>query len=70
VDRHDESLRTIWEGFGYGLQQAIKKIKHGQTESIIKSIYGCYKDNPMIKYKAEIKEIVGIPLPKKPGMDI
>ncbi len=51
------------------LQQAIKKIKRGQTNSIIKSIYRRYKDNPLIKWKAEIKEIVGIPLAEKPGMD-
>ena len=52
------------------LQQTIKKITQGQTASIIKSIYRRYKDNPMIRYKAEIKKIVGIPLAEKPGMDI
>jgi DNA repair photolyase len=52
------------------LQQAIEKIKRGQTNSNIKSIYRRYKDNPMIRYKAEIKKIVGIPLAEKPGMDI
>ena len=52
------------------LQQAINKIKRGQTNSIIKSIYRRYKDNPLIKWKEEIKKIVGIPLAKKPGMDI
>ena len=52
------------------LQQAIEKIRKGQTNSIIKAIYQRHKNNPMIKWKAEIKKIVGIPLPKKPGMDI
>jgi hypothetical protein len=52
------------------LQQAKKKIKQGQTNSIIRSIYRRYKNNPMIRYKAEIKKIVGIPLAEKPGMDI
>jgi DNA repair photolyase len=52
------------------LQQEIEKIRRGQTDSIIKSIYRRYKDNPLIKWKAEIKEIVGIPLAEKPGMDI
>jgi len=52
------------------LQQAIKKIKRGQTDSIIKSIYWRYKDNPLIKWKAEIKKVLGIPLAEKPGMDI
>lgn len=72
---------SIWIGImnhtvGFGknanpvLQQAIEKIRKGQSNSIIKAIYRRYKDNPMIKWKAEIKKIVGIPLPKKPGMDI
>ena len=53
---------SIWIGkmnhlgrFGKGsdkvLQQAIKEIKRGQTDSIIKSIYGRHKDNPMIRWK-------------------
>jgi hypothetical protein len=52
------------------LQQEIKKIRRGQTDGIINSIYERYKDNPKIKWKAEIKKIVGIPLAGKPGMDI
>ncbi len=52
------------------LQQAIEKIRKGQTNSIIKAIYQRHKNNPKIKWKAEIKKIVGIPLPKKSGMDM
>jgi len=52
------------------LRQAIEKIRKGQTNSIIKAIYQRHKNNPKIKWKAEIKKIVGIPLPKKSGMDI
>ena len=52
------------------LQQAIEKIRKGQTKSIVKAIYERHKNNSMIKWKAEIKKIVGIPLPKKPGMDM
>ena len=52
------------------LQQAIKAIQMGQSDSNIKAIYQRHKNNPMIKWKAEIKKIVGIPLPKKSGMDI
>ncbi len=52
------------------LQQAIEKIRRGQAKSIIKAIYQRHKNNPMIKWKAEIKKIVGIPLPKKSGMDM
>jgi len=72
---------SIWIGkmnhlgrFGKGsdmvLRQAIDDIKRGQTDRIIKSIYRRYKSNPIIKWKAEIKDIVGIPLALKSGMDI
>jgi DNA repair photolyase len=73
--------QSLWIGkmnhlgrFGKGsdtvLQQAIKEIKRGQTDSIIQSIYRWYKDDPLIKWKKEIKKIVGIPLAKQNGMDI
>jgi DNA repair photolyase len=52
------------------LQQEIEKIHSGQTDDIINSIYQRYRDNSKIKWKAEIKKIVGIPLAGKPGMDI
>jgi hypothetical protein len=52
------------------LQQEIEKIRRGQTDSIIKSIYRRYKDNPLIKWKAEIKKVVGIPLAEQNGLDI
>ena len=52
------------------LQQAIKTIQMGQSDSNIKAIYQRHKNNPMIKWKAEIKKIVWIPLARKPGMDI
>ena len=72
---------SIWIGtmnhlgrFGKGsnmvLRQAIDDIKRGQTDSIIKSIYRRHKDNPMIKWKKEIKKMVGIQLAKQNGMDI
>jgi DNA repair photolyase len=52
------------------LQQEIDKIKRGQTDNIIKSIYQRHKDSPMIKWKKEIKKMVGIQLAKQNGMDI
>jgi hypothetical protein len=72
---------SIWIGtmnhlgrFGKGsdmvLQQAIKKIRLGQTDNIIKSIYVRYKDNPIIKWKKETKKVVCIPVPKINGLDI
>ena len=72
---------SIWVGkmnhlgrFGKGsdmvLRQAIEKIKRGQTKEIIRAIYNRHKKNPKIKWKAEIKKVVGIPLAKQNGLDI
>ena len=72
---------SIWIGtmnhlgrFGKGsdmvLRQEIEKIKRGQTDKIIRAIYDRHKNNPLIKWKAEIKKVVGIPLAEKAGMDI
>jgi DNA repair photolyase len=52
------------------LRQAIAKIRRGQTGGIIKSIYKRYKDNPLIRWKKEIKKVVGIPVPRQNGLDI
>jgi len=72
---------AIWIGtmnhlgrFGKGsdlvLKKAIERIRRGQTDLIIKEIYQRYKDNPMIKWKKEIKKVVGVPIPKQNGLDI
>ncbi len=63
-------LGRLEKGSDMVLRRAINVIRHGQTDSIIKAIYGRHKNNPKIKWKAEIKKIVGIQLAKKPGMDI
>ena len=63
-------LGRLEKGSGMVLRQAIDVIRHGQKNSIIKAIYERHKDNPKIKWKKEIKKIVGIPLAEKPGMDI
>jgi hypothetical protein len=39
-------------------------------EIIIKRIYERYKNNPLIRWKKEIKKVVGIPVPKINGQDI
>ena len=72
---------SIWIGtmnhlgrFGKGsdmvLWQAIEAIRRGQTDTIIKAIYRRHKGNPMVKWKKEIKRVVGIPVPKQNGLDI
>ncbi len=52
------------------LRQAIKRIRRGQTDSAIKAIYQRHRDNTLIKWKKEIKKVVGIPIPKRNGLDI
>jgi hypothetical protein len=51
------------------LHQAITTIRQGQTDDIIKAIYQRHKDNPLIRWKKEIKKIVGIAIPKSNGLD-
>jgi DNA repair photolyase len=52
------------------LRQAINTIRRGQTDSIIKAIYERHKTNLKIKWKKEIKKVVGIPIPTQNGLDI
>jgi len=49
--------------------RAIGRIQAGQTEERIKAIYERLKGNQKIKWKAEIKKIVGLPQAEKTGMD-
>jgi DNA repair photolyase len=52
------------------LMEAIRRIRQGQTDDILRSIYRRYKDNPLIRWKKEIKKVVGIPVPTQNGLDI
>jgi DNA repair photolyase len=63
-------LGRLEKGSGMVLRQAIKRIRQDQTDSAIKAIYDRHKNNPLIKWKKEIKKIVGIPIPKQNGLDI
>jgi DNA repair photolyase len=42
------------------LKQAINRIRQGQTDARIMEIYQRHKDNPKIRWKKEIRKIVGI----------
>jgi DNA repair photolyase len=52
------------------MRQEIERIRRGQTDNAIKAIYSRHRDNPQLKWKKEIKRVVGIPLAEKSGMDI
>ena len=51
------------------MQKKIENIRNEQTDKAIKSIYDRHRDDPMIKWKKEIKKVVGIPLSERNGMD-
>lgn len=48
----------------------VERIRRGQTNTRILEIYAQLKDDPLIKWKESIKEVVGIATPDKIGMDI
>lgn len=52
------------------LRRTIEDVERGQTDEAIKAIYARHKNNPLIRWKKEIKKLVGIPIPEKNGMDI
>jgi DNA repair photolyase len=57
-------------GSDMALKQATNRIRQGQMDIIIKQIYERYKNDPLIRWKKEIKNIVGIPVPRQNGLDI
>ncbi len=52
------------------LKRAIDNVELGQTDAAIKDIYARYKGDPLIRWKKEIKKVVGITIPEKNGLDI
>ena len=52
------------------MEAAVRRIKQGQTDDRIKEIYEALKDNPKIKWKGIIKDLLGMEGPDQPGLDI
>lgn len=50
-------------------QEELARILRQQEDSGIKKIYARLKDNPLIRWKESIKEVVGLPLASRPGLD-
>jgi len=63
-------LGRFEKGTDMVLKQAANRIRQGQSDTMIQQIYDRHKNNPIIRWKKEIKKVVGIPVPKKNGMDI
>jgi DNA repair photolyase len=52
------------------LAERLAEIEHFQRDEMIWAIYKRYKDDPKIKWKNSIKEVVGLPLAPEQGMDV
>jgi len=52
------------------LKEELAKVEAGHADKNIIALHKIYKDNPKIKWKLAYKEVLGIPLPPAPGMDI
>lgn len=50
-------------------RRMVQAIKDGQADEKIRALYEVYKDNPKIKWKESVKEVVGLDLAKKVGED-
>ncbi len=67
------TMNNIWQfekGANMVLRLAINRIRQGQTDTIIRQIYERHKNSPLIRWKKEIKKVIGIPIPKQNGLDI
>jgi DNA repair photolyase len=52
------------------MSEEIKRIRLSQSDENIKKVYNTFRHNKLIRWKESIKEIVGLELPKEPGLDI
>jgi DNA repair photolyase len=52
------------------MEAAVRRIESGQTKERIKVLYAVLRNNPMIKWKGIIKDLLGIEGPDQPGLDI
>ncbi len=52
------------------MEQELQRIRRGQTQEKIAQIHGRIQDNPLIRWKESIKEVVGLPLAEDVGLDI
>jgi hypothetical protein len=50
--------------------QRAKDLLELQSDQKIRQLYSQYKDNPLIKWKASIKKVVGLKVPTESGLDV
>jgi DNA repair photolyase len=58
------------KGGDQDLQREVDRIRQGQADAKIKEIYDRHRNNSKIRWKKEIKKVVGIPIPEENGLDI
>ena len=52
------------------MEAVVRRIEDGQTKERVKVLYEVLKDDPKIKWKGSFKDILGIPRPDVPGLDV
>lgn len=50
--------------------EAARALEDLMSDEFIRSLYDRYRENPMVKWKESLKEILGIPLAEETGLDI
>jgi DNA repair photolyase len=50
-------------------KKEVARIKNGQTDDKITAIYNALKDEPKVKWKESVKEVVGLNLAQEAGLD-
>lgn len=52
------------------MMERAKQLNAWQSDENIKQLYSQFKENPLIKWKDNIKKVVGTPIATKSGLDI
>ncbi len=52
------------------MEKEIIRIEASQCDARIQEIYNALKDNPLVRWKESIKQVVGLELADEPGLDI
>jgi hypothetical protein len=47
----------------------VERIERAQTDDNIRRIYKALKDEPKVRWKENIKKVVGLPVDTEPGLD-
>lgn len=52
------------------IETAIRQVEAAQTDDRIWDVYQALKDEPLVRWKESIKQIVGLSLAERAGMDV